>query len=253
RIINIFIFTFLLFGMAGVMGRQNFQIEGFFFYVMTGTFGGVIVHFMMAKIIGPVFTGRCWCSWGCWTISVLDLLPFKKSGGWNTGLKSLKFFHFILSLILVAVLILVFNYTIHNPNQDPNQPGTMAALYWFLLGNALYFTAGITTAFIFKDNRAFCKYLCPVSLFLKLSNTVSLLRIKGDKNLCTNCGKCTDVCLFNIDIPRYIHEDTRVKCSECVMCMKCVAACPQNALSASVGFDIVRKDYLKKTYDRYKK
>ena len=31
----------------------------------------------------------------------------------------------------------------------------------FLAGNALYYIAGIALAFAFKDNRAFCKYLCP--------------------------------------------------------------------------------------------
>lgn len=41
-------------------------------------------------------------------------------------------------------------------------------MFWlFLAGNALYYISGIALAFIFKDNRAFCKYLCPITVFLK--------------------------------------------------------------------------------------
>ena len=41
-------------------------------------------------------------------------------------------------------------------------------MFWlFLAGNALYYIAGIALAFAFKDNRAFCKYLCPITVFLK--------------------------------------------------------------------------------------
>ena len=37
----------------------------------------------------------------------------------------------------------------------------------FLAGNAVYYISGIVLAFVLKDNRAFCKYLCPVTVFLK--------------------------------------------------------------------------------------
>jgi len=97
-----------------------------------------------------------------------------------------------------------------------------------------------------KDNRAFCKYLCPASVFLKTSSTFSLLRIKGDKDKCTNCGDCTTSCLMSIDIPKYINAGQRVKSSECIMCMKCIAACPEGTLKSSIGFDIAFKNNLNK-------
>lgn len=41
-------------------------------------------------------------------------------------------------------------------------------MFWlFLAGNVLYYIAGIALAFAFKDNRAFCKYLCPITVLLK--------------------------------------------------------------------------------------
>ena len=42
-------------------------------------------------------------------------------------------------------------------------------MFWlFLAGNALYYLVGIVFAFLFQDNRAFCKYLCPITVFSNL-------------------------------------------------------------------------------------
>jgi len=246
RIVCIYLISLLLFGLACVLGRQNFQIEGFLFYLLTGTFGGVMVHFLVGKIVGPLLVGRTWCSWGCWTMMIMELLPFKTSMGWKqVSVRRLKYFHMALSLILVTALVFGIGYTLHNPEQNSDQPGLLRALYWFLAGNALYYAAGIVMAFVFKDNRAFCKYLCPVSLLLKLSNCFSLLRIGGDQAICKQCNTCVKNCPSNIDIPRYLYQGVRVKSSECLMCMKCVSVCPENALWASTGFDLVTADYLK--------
>ena len=38
-------------------------------------------------------------------------------------------------------------------------------MFWaFIIGNILYYTVGIILAFAFKDNRAFCKYICPITV-----------------------------------------------------------------------------------------
>jgi polyferredoxin len=243
RVTTIFLISSLLFGLACIAGRQNFQIEGFFFFLLTGAFGGVMVHFIVGKILGPLVTGRTWCSWGCWTLMVLELLPFKKSNGWKEGgINGLKYIHFILSLALVAVMVFIFGYGMHEPDQSPGQPGPMKALYWFLLGNGFYYVSGIALAIPLKDNRAFCKYLCPVSVLLKFSSLFSVLRIKGDKEKCARCNTCVEQCPVNIDIPRYIEQGTRVKSTECVMCMRCIAVCPESALCSSIGFDMVTRD-----------
>lgn len=51
-------------------------------------------------------------------------------------------------------------------------------MFWsFVIGNILYYVIGITLAFLFKDNRAFCKYLCPITVFLKPASYFSLVRV----------------------------------------------------------------------------
>ena len=102
-------------------------------------------------------------------------------------------------------------------------------MFWaFIVGNLLYYAAGIVLAFVLKDNRAFCKYICPVTVFLKPMSYFSLLRITCDKSKCVSCGKCKQVCPMNVDMTD--NSRKRENGTECILCMECVKACPKNAL-----------------------
>jgi polyferredoxin len=243
RYISLFIYGILIFGLAGILGQQNFQIEGFFFFILAGVFGGVIVHFINAKIIGPILNGRNWCGWGCWTAMILDLLPYKKNTKRKDGfINYIKYIYFALSLAAIAVLVYIFKYTIHNPSPTPEYQGSISAFYWFAVGNIFYYIIGIALAIIMKDNRAFCKYICPASLMLKISSSFSLLKIKGKKDKCTGCNQCVEVCRMNINIPQYVKSGERVKSNECILCLHCVGECPNAVLSATIGFDVSTKN-----------
>ncbi len=243
-----FVGSFLLV-LAGLLGRNNFQLEGFFFEVFSGVLGGAIVHFGMAKIVGPFITGRSWCGWGCWTGMILDLLPYRKNITWRgPGLSRLRAVHFVLALGLTATLVFGFSYTIVQTDPDAAAAGlgTLASLGWFAIGNALYYGLGIALAIRFKDNRAFCKYLCPVTVFLRTGARVALARIRGDSQACTSCGRCAETCPMGIDIPAYVAENRRVASTECILCLKCVSACPEAALKVTAGFDCVRAEHLRR-------
>lgn len=102
-------------------------------------------------------------------------------------------------------------------------------MFWaFLVGNILYYAIGIILAFAFRDNRAFCKYICPITVFLKPMSYFSLLRVKCDKERCVSCGKCKRVCPMNVDVTD--NSRKRENGTECILCMECVKACPKKAL-----------------------
>jgi len=232
----------LLVGM-GIFGRMNIQIEGFFFYLLAGIYGGTVMHYLVAKVLGPIVLQRSWCGWGCWTMTFLDLFPFKRSPGRLPNHKkwgALRHVHFALSLGLVLLLWRGFGYSISEQQWD------IKALYWVLAGNALYYFAAIVMAYKLKDNRAFCKYVCPITLFLKLSSIFSILRIKGKRELCDECGACEKLCPMDIRIIEYIKSDRRVLSTECILCMNCINACHTDALSASIGAEPGGKELLKK-------
>ncbi|WP_375542016.1 4Fe-4S binding protein [Clostridium gelidum] len=94
----------------------------------------------------------------------------------------------------------------------------------------LYYVIGIALAFKLKDNRAFCKYICPITVFLKPMSYFSLLRIKVDKNKCISCNKCRSVCPMDVDM--LDNKRNRKNGTECIVCKECIRACPKNALKS---------------------
>jgi ferredoxin-type protein NapH len=217
---------------------RNVQIEGLFFGLLTGVMVGAVIHYILGKLLIPLFFGRIWCGWACWTTAVLDLLPYRKSAGWlQGGWRRLRYVHFFLSLFLVTALVLLGYHA-----------GVLGetARYWFVIGNLLYWTAGIILAIALKDNRAFCKYVCPVAVPLKVTSRLSLFKVSGDAATCLACKSkaCTTLCPMDIQIPEYILQNKRVLATECILCQNCVCICPPNTLKLSAGLDIAGLDVL---------
>lgn len=201
----------------GILCRENMQIEGFWYYLFLGVFEAATIHYAVAKIFGPLIFGRGWCGYACWTAMVLDLLPFKEPVAPRRRWGMIRYFVFAASLVFVILLFVL---------QIPHKEDIM---WWsFIFGNILYYTVGIVLAYRCKDNRAFCKYICPITVFLKPASYFSLFRIRIEKEKCIGCGKCERVCPMNVEVP---HNSRRKKrATECILCMKCVEECPQNAL-----------------------
>lgn len=225
-------------GLLGFVARENMQIEGFFFYLLAGITGGAVLHYLIAKVIGPLVFNRAWCGWTCWTAMVLDYLPFprNKNGRLSTRWGNLRYVHFALSLGLILVLWYGAGY---RPEAQ-----SMNELYWLIAGNTLYYSSAIVLAFTLKDNRAFCKYVCPITLPLKATSRFALWKIAGDPKKCNECGACEKVCPADIRIVDYIKNGHRVLSTECIMCMQCENVCVPKALKANWGFDCGTRESL---------
>ena len=202
----------------GILSRENMQIEGFWYYLFSGVFEAATIHYAVAKIFGPLIFGRGWCGYACWTAMVLDFLPYKQpQTPPKEKLRSLRYVIFVLSFALVAGLFLA---RIANLEQ---------IMFWlFLAGNALYYIAGIALGCALKDNRAFCKYLCPITVFLKPMSYFSLLRVHCDEDKCVHCGKCLRVCPMNVEVNK--EARSRKNGTECILCYECTKICPTKAL-----------------------
>ncbi len=201
----------------GLICGENMQIEGFWYYLFTGVFEAATIHYAVAKIFGPLLFGRGWCGYACWTAMVLDFLPYKIPAAPRKKLGWLRYITFAASLIFVLALFLAKVGNIER------------IMFWaFIVGNVLYYAAGIALAFAFQDNRAFCKYLCPITAFLKPMSYFSLVRVKCDKEKCISCGKCKRVCPMNVDMTD--NSRKRENGTECILCMECVKSCPKKAL-----------------------
>jgi polyferredoxin len=226
-------------GFLGIIKMENMQLEGFFFYLLSGFFAGSVIHYLVAKILGPILFGRGFCGWACWTAMVLDFLPYKrnKTGRMATKWESLRYIHFVFSILLVLALWFFFQY---RPKMGQSE------LVWLVGGNTFYFASSIILAFMLKDNRAFCKYLCPITAILKITSRFAFLKIEGDREKCTQCGLCSKTCPMDINIMEYVNNDERVLSTECIFCLTCTTVCPEGILEDTFKIDIGGKEHIQR-------
>ena len=148
---------------------------------------------------------------------VLDLLPYPAR---QTPRKNWTWMRFVLLAASFAFALWLFLAKVTNAEE---------VMFWaFIGGNVLYYAAGIGLAFALRDNRAFCKYLCPISLLMKPAASISRTRVTVDPQLCVQCGKCQKVCPMDVDMTD--NSRSRTNGTECILCLTCVDACPKQAL-----------------------
>jgi len=86
---------------------------------------------------------------------------------------------------------------------------------------------GMFLAGAFAKKRFFCLF-CPMSALHYIFSRASLLRLTKDGEKCTRCGNCYRVCDVGI---RAIADDLdhkNIVKDDCMMCLKCVSACPED-------------------------
>lgn len=216
RIVQLLVGLYMLIYL-GLICSENMQIEGFWYYLFTGVFEAATIHYAVAKIFGPPLFGRGWCGYACWTAMVLDFLPYKIPTRPRKKIAWIRYLTFMASFLFVAALFLA-------------KAGNMERImFWaFIIGNAAYYALGIALAIMLKDNRAFCKYICPITVFLKPMSYFSLIRVSCDKEKCISCGKCKKLCPMDVDVTD--NSRKRKNGTECILCMECVRNCPKDAL-----------------------
>jgi len=214
---------------VGILLKENLQIEGFWFYLFSGIFAGSTIHYFIAKIFGTIFFGRGWCGWSCWTAMVLDLFPWKKpKKKVNQKFAKIRYIHFIISFAFVVALY-YFSDSGKKSYYEANNE-----LYWLLAGNIIYYIIGFILAYTLKDNRAFCKYVCPVPVFQKVGARYSLLKIEINKDACIDCKLCEKNCPMQVELLKYKDRGKRVLSTECILCMNCTRVCPKEAIRTSM-------------------
>lgn len=72
------------------------------------------------------------------------------------------------------------------------------------------------------EERAFCRYACPMGAFLGAVSQVGLSRVVRNTDTCIDCKACTRAC--PVALP--VHASKQVTSAECLSCGLCVTACP---------------------------
>jgi ferredoxin-type protein NapH len=108
------------------------------------------------------------------------------------------------------------------------QPDLRATL-GYLFYNKLFWMILFLVWSVFSS-RPFCKTSCPLGAFYGLFNRISLFQLHLNRQHCTDCGLCLQVC------PMDIQFNKNVNSAECILCMRCMTeACRFEAISLQCG------------------
>lgn len=207
-----------------IANNENLQLEGIVLLLSIGFFGKGVVHYAVAKVFGPLFWGRGFCSWGCWTAAILEWLPIQKAGRTPGNLRPLRYAALALSILLPLSLIYILGFDVRHQYLRKHE------MIWMFAGNAIYYLLAIPLAFHFQDRRAFCKILCPVALIMKIPTTFSRMRIRPTDVACVSCGVCDRVCPMEVAVMEAISAGNAVRNTECIYCGACRDSCPVEAV-----------------------
>ncbi len=198
---------------------------------------GIIPFFTLGffGIIG-LFSGRFVCGWLC-PFGFLQEMLYKIK---TYKMRLPSFSRYIKYIVLALTFIIPIFF--HEPFfcKFICPAGTVEASIWQLLMQPMlidsigfFFSLKYLFLFIFISGsitfkRFFCVTLCPIGAIYGLFNKISLLKLKVDKEKCTECDNCRLNCPMDISIfKNESHFD-------CIRCMKCIKSCPQYAVTSNV-------------------
>jgi ferredoxin-type protein NapH len=190
---------------------------------------GAAIIFLFYAVLG----GRIFCSWVCPVNIVTDaankirvvLKLDENSASWRMR-RGFRYWVLGLSLILSAVLgVAAFEWI------SPIGVLHRGIIYGIGFGWAYILVVFIFDLFAVKNG--FCGHTCPLGGFYALVGRFGFLRIGYDKNKCTLCWKCLDICPEKQVLHTVGVQSGAVRSGECTNCGRCVEVCDEDALRFS--------------------
>jgi ferredoxin-type protein NapH len=206
---------------------------------------GLIQEFIAHRYISPftigsigvygTLLGRAFCGWACPFGALHDLLSYLR------GDKSFRVrrFWFVKFIVLFAVLGAAW-YALDTVFCKFCPSGSLFGAIFFRLRYpqsltfnlpfAIHmFTLALTIVLALLISRFWCRYLCPMGAIAGAFNKVSIVNISLDEKKCKKCFVCLEACGMGITKLKDIGGST-----DCILCGRCVEACPEKALSFAV-------------------
>jgi polyferredoxin len=178
-----------------------------------------------------VTSGRSICGWGC-------PIGFLQRGAGRIARRFkfpkidryLRYLKYINLLFLVIIIPYFVGFMFTDICPVGILTGTIPILFmdqkfvptfFFYPGIAIFILFFIL---IFRVERGWCRYFCPVGAILAPFNKISKLHISIDEKKCTHCNLCKDACPMGIDVK------SMERSPECILCGKCIEICPKQII-----------------------
>ncbi len=187
---------------------------------------GVLIIVVFYALIG----GRAFCAWVCPINLITDFANYvrRKIKVDELGRKvwlSRKTRYFILVLgLVVSFATGVAAYELVNPIGILSR----GLIYGAGLGSTVI--AGVFLFDLFAIKNGFCGHLCPVGGMYSLIGKFSIIRVKHNKDNCTECMNCISICPERQVLNMIGKESSYVSGMECTNCGRCIEVCNDDAL-----------------------
>jgi ferredoxin-type protein NapH len=195
--------------------------------IATDALIGALIILLFYAVLG----GRVFCGWVCPVNMVTDLANKIRTllnldtvwESWDIQ-RGVRYWIIILSIVLSAVLgVTAFEWI------SPIGALHRGIIYGFGLGWAFVLIVFLIDLVAVKNG--FCGHLCPLGGFYSLIGRYGFLRIGYDRDKCTDCIKCIDICPEEQVLNMVPERSGAVRSGECINCGRCVEVCDDNALN----------------------
>lgn len=179
--------------------------------------------------------GRVFCGWTCPVNLLLEIID------WIRLKLKIKVEERVLprhAKVYVAAGVLVLSLVLSFPVFEALSPISFinkGLIFGSLVGGITLLAVILVE--LFWGHRVWCRALCPLGGFYEVVGKVGLLNVAIDNETCIGCNKCKKACLCDpeiLDAP-VAGEDVIVRAGDCMLCGKCIEACPVEALSIKIG------------------
>lgn len=190
--------------------------------------GGLVI-LLMYGIIG----GRAFCGWVCPLNMVTDaanrmrriIRLSEASDGRHIG-RHIRYWMIALSLIISGILgVASFEWI------SPIGALHRGIIYGMGMGWSLVLMVFLFDLFGVKNG--FCGHVCPLGGFYALTGRFGFLRIGYNRDRCTLCMKCVEICPERQVLDMVGVQSGPVRSGECINCGRCIEVCGDNAVRFS--------------------
>ncbi len=191
---------------------------------------------LVPLLVFGIVRGRAFCGWVCPVNLVLEVVDaWRKKVCPKRQLPEHRLPRH--AKIGVAAAVLVLSLLVSIPVYEALNPISFINK-GLVFGSAV---GGITLLAIvlvdvFWGHRVWCRSLCPLGGFYEVLGKIGLVKVRIDHDACVKCGSCKKACIADPEIldPALDGEHSRVCAGDCMVCGKCIDACPVGALNMEV-------------------
>jgi ferredoxin-type protein NapH len=194
---------------------------------------GALLIFLIYALIG----GRMFCSWIC-PMNIITDIAFRlrrifkiETEAKVSVSRNFRYYTLALSLIVSAVFGMAA-FEIISPISMLHR----AIVFGSGAGWAIVAVVFFVDLFVLKAG--WCGHICPLGGFYSLVGKQAVIKVKHDKEKCTHCMDCFDVCVEEPVLDIVGKKSDFIRGGACTNCGRCIEVCNDNAMKYSLKFDL---------------